>query len=152
MATKTVRYNFNRKDTNKYNSQFNTSYTAPVQLYLSKEGLDEVILDLYNQIDTILTILNKIKYKVVDINDYFTGATANAYQERLNKYLSQIGLIKDNLNTYTSDLMFMKQFYSNVDAYQAKKIENKADDVEDQAKKFGDNVIDTSNIQSPLMQ
>jgi uncharacterized protein YukE len=151
MATQTVKYNFNRKDTKKYNSQFNTMYTAAEQLSISKEGLDEVILDLYNQIDTILTILNKIKYKVVDINEYFTGSTANAYQERLNKYISQMGLIKDNLNTYTSDLMFMKQFYSKIDDVQTRKVENKIEDVDKQTNSFEEVKIDTSNIQSPTM-
>lgn len=117
-----------------------------VGLFVDKDKMDAVVLDLYNKIDAVLSILNKIKYKVYDINDYFSGPVAEAYQKKINRLITQMPLIKDNLNTYAADLLEVKEMFLNIEKKNIAMIQSATSDSISRASKIEDKPVQTELI------
>ena len=96
---------------------------------INEGALDDIMLKLNNDIDSISTLLHDIEMKFYDIEQYFQGDVADSVKSKFKDYSSQFEGIKDNLNTYVNDLMNVKAMLGKVDVANMNYFEEKAGDM-----------------------
>jgi hypothetical protein len=86
-----------------------------VLLAIDENALDDIMLKLNNDIDSISKLLNDIEMKFYNVKEYFSGDVADEIQTKFKSYSDQYSTIKDNLNTYVNDLMIIKSALGKID-------------------------------------
>ena len=82
---------------------------------INPSELDDIMMELNNDIDSITTTLHDIQMKLYNTKEYFKGDVADELQHNFGKYSEQYDLIKDNLNSYIRDLMNVKTMMNKID-------------------------------------
>ena len=82
---------------------------------INETALDDIMLKLNNDIDTISTLLHDIEMKMYDINEYFSGDVSDKVKNKFKSYSDQYDTLKDNLNTYVNDIMNVKAMLGKID-------------------------------------
>ncbi len=82
---------------------------------INEPALDDIMLKLNNDIDTISTLLHDIEMKMYDINEYFSGDVSDKVKNKFKSYSDQYDTLKDNLNTYVNDIMNVKAMLGKID-------------------------------------
>ena len=117
---------------------------------INENALDDIMLKLNNDIDSISTLLHDIEMKFYDIDQYFKGDVAESVQNKFKSYSSQFEGIKENLNTYVNDLMNVKSMLGKVDVSNINYFEEKADDLtKEKAVVDSDNALNDNEIIAP---
>lgn len=128
-------------------------------LYGINEGpLDELIISLTNDADSISTILNSIQMEFYDTNDYFKGDVADSFRDKWAYYNDLIPRVKENLATYSEDMVSVKKLLGDIDVQNSTLLNNYTDDrIEETNKKqqeteeiIANIKIDTGNVNKSL--
>ena len=82
---------------------------------INEPALDDIMLKLNNDIDTISILLHDIEMKMYDINEYFSGDVSDKVKNKFKSYSDQYDTLKDNLNTYVNDIMNVKAMLGKID-------------------------------------
>ena len=75
---------------------------------IKESQLENFILELNNDIDNISSMLDNIESIMYDTKDHFKGDVANALYDKFEFYQKQIQVLKQNLNSYSDDLITIK--------------------------------------------
>ena len=83
---------------------------------IQEEEMDNIMLALNNDIDSIILTLNNLKMKLYDTKEYFKGDVADNFNDKFEDYFAQYEVLKDNplflmsseKYTYDSKKMVMK--------------------------------------------
>lgn len=97
-------------------------------LGVNETELDNLILALDSNLDSISSSLSQIQMTFYDSKDYFKGDVADNFLDKFEVYNQQIPLLKANLKTYINDLLVVKEYSGNVDSASAKHIQNAKDE------------------------
>ena len=116
---------------------------------INENALDDIMIKLNNDIDSISTLLHDIEMKFYDIKEYFDGDVADEIQNKFKSYSNEFDNIKDNLSSYVTDLMNVKSMLgkidvSNMNFFIEKQDElNKAKTEQDAENEINNGVIET---------
>ena len=109
-----------------------TNYFNDDMLLGINEGLlDDIMLNLNNDIDLLMSSLNSFKMKINDSKEYFKGDVADSIQEKCNSYFRQFDTIKQNLNSYVDDMRNIKIMMGKIDLQAKKDLGDFTDDTLD---------------------
>lgn len=117
---------------------------------INENALDDIMLKLNNDIDTISTLLHDIEMKFYDIDQYFKGDVADGVKSKFKSYSDQFEGIRDNLNTYVNDLMNVKAMMGKVDVANMNFFEERADELtKEKTKVDAENEVMDQQINAP---
>lgn len=98
-------------------SEARTSLSSSDSAQTIKESqLENFILELNNDIDNISCMLENVESIMYDAQDYFKGDVASALNEKFDFYKKQMPIFKQNLNSYSDDLITIKNSMASNDA------------------------------------
>jgi len=118
---------------------------------MNNEAMDELMLSLNNDIDSIMRILHQMDEKFSDIDEYFKGTVASEIQDKYKTYSKQYSRIRDNLNSYVHDLIRIKATVGKMDVRATLLSENQQEDAEKELRK-AERAIDRIDIKNARTQ
>lgn len=93
---------------------------------VNEQELDDIVLQLNSDIDSISTILNQIQMEFYDTSSYFKGDVADSFRDKFDFYDKQMNTIKENLKSYSSDLIKVKEMMGQIDVSSSEFLDEKA--------------------------
>ena len=90
---------------------------------VNNNKLEDLTLSLNNDIDSISTILSELQMEFYNIRESFKGDVADSFQEKWEHYNKLIPLIKDNLKTYSDDMLSILSLVKQIDNESARTLE-----------------------------
>ena len=114
MKRKNVWYNKNVANGNSSNSGFVTG--------IDEVGMDNLILDINDKIDLCNSILNDIEDCVDNVLLKYQSDDKSLMQQKFQELKSNFPILISNLETYSSDLVRVKNGYHSIDEIASAKI------------------------------
>lgn len=82
---------------------------------IKQPDYDNLILELNDNVDKIEMILRNIEMKIHDTEDYLKGDLGDALRTKFETYFQQIETYKNNLLTFSTDLIKIRDSLNNND-------------------------------------
>ena len=79
------------------------------------DGIDKLILDIYNYAEKINKTLNQITNVVEQTKSFYDCDIANDYRNKFNNFKTNFNIINKNIQSYAEDLIKLKNKYRDVD-------------------------------------
>lgn len=118
---------------------------------INENALDDIMLKLNNDIDSISTLLHDIEMKFYDINEYFSGDVADEIQNKFKTYSNEFDNIKENLSSYVRDLMNVKIMMGKIDTSNMNYFIEKQEEVNKATEEQkAENEINNGEIETPV--
>lgn len=97
---------------------------------INETKLDKMILDLRNYVEKINRTLNQISEVVDDTKNYFSSQSGNLYRKKYSLLEANFSTIKNNLLSYSDDLLKVKFRYQSMNSNNQNIIYGKMQNVE----------------------
>ena len=79
-----------------------------VNAEINENSIDSTVNELGNLIDDITNDLNSMDMIFYNMNDYFKANQSDEFVAKFSSYRKYFDLLRENLSTFTSDLMKVK--------------------------------------------
>ena len=109
---------------------------ASVNAAINENSIDSTVNELGNLIDDITNDLNSMDMIFYNMNDYFKSNQSDEFVAKFNSFRKNFELIRENLGTFTSDLIKVKNGTADLMALEAIRFNDLADEKTLQAKKI----------------
>lgn len=103
---------------------------------INHDGIDSTVISLNNTIDSIVSTLNSIDMIIYNLDDYFKGSVADDLRNKFQTYRNKYDLIRSNLDTYTSDLVKVKNGVYDLMQDQIRILDSNSVDLNQQSKEI----------------
>ena len=107
-----------------------------VNAEINENSIDSTVNELGNLIDDITNDLNSMDMIFYNMNDYFKANQSDEFVAKFNTYRKHFEILRDNLGTFTSDLIKVKNGTIDLLAVAANRFNDLAAEKELQAKKI----------------
>lgn len=101
---------------------------------VNHDGIDSTVISLNNTIDSIVSTLNSIDMIIYNLDDYFKGSVADDLRNKFQTYRNKYEVLRNNLDTYTSDLVKVKNGIYDLMFEQIRYLDSESKDKNIQAK------------------
>ena len=107
-----------------------------VNAEINENSIDSTVNELSNLIDDITNDLNSMDMIFYNMNDYFKSNQSDEFVTKFNTYRKNFELVRENLGTFTSDLIKVKNGTADLLSFEANRFNDLALEEELQAKKI----------------
>lgn len=101
---------------------------------INEEGLDKIILDIYNSTESIHKIFDNISDSIEQTSEYFQTNVGEEFRIKFDNYKINFNLIHEKLLKYAENLANVKMKYQDLSVDVAKDVKISADNISEQFK------------------